>query len=477
MPINVDVCIVGGGLSGLVAARDLCRDGRVGSIAVLEGRTRLGGRLRTERTSLGKHIDLGGTWVGPQQRFVLALLESLGVPTYEQWTQGYNELESGPEAKLSKYNGTIPRVNPITLLDVHFLLRRLDKLATRVIGPGRDAATENRWDGMSLGEFAKHHCMTAQARSLMAIAVRMILGVEPEQVTLLYFLRYAAAAGGINPLLDAKGGAQDSRIKGGSHAMVEALAAELRASTKVHVEMVMDFGVRHVECTTSSAKDGLITLQGRDDSQQVTARHVIFACAPSALRHIRFTPDVAPLKRDAWRRSSAACYTKAVVEYQRPFWRNNGLSGNVTCEHPSPTRPISGVYDYCDEDGSRPALMVFIVGDPAMALAGMAPAKRQEAVVSHLVRLFGPEATDVAGFTMMDWAHDPDVAGQRFGSGCPVDISAMGYLQVHGPELARPEAEGRVHFAGTETAEHWPGYMDGAVEAGQRAAREVLAKL
>src|SRR5215210_4776189 len=119
--LDVDVAVVGAGLAGLVAARDVDRGGA--SVAVLEARDRVGGRMLNEPLGDGKVIEVGGQWVGPTQDRVLALAAELKIGTYPTHTDGSNVLELN--GKLSRYSGTIPRLGPAVLADIALARRRV----------------------------------------------------------------------------------------------------------------------------------------------------------------------------------------------------------------------------------------------------------------------------------------------------------------------------------------------------------------
>lgn len=137
------------------------------------------------------------------------------IPVYKQYLDGTNIHDDG--ASLSEYVGTIPNISLFSLLDTHMLIRHLDKLAA-TLNDGQPSSSRyaQEWDSMSLYEFGRRNSWTAQAQRLFSTAVRMVLGYETEQVSLLYFLNYVKAAGGTRPLLDSDGGGQDSRIHGGT---------------------------------------------------------------------------------------------------------------------------------------------------------------------------------------------------------------------------------------------------------------------
>jgi monoamine oxidase len=155
---------------------------------------------------------------------------------------------------------------------------------------------------------------------------------------------------------------------------------------------------------------------------------------------------------------------KCVIAYSRPFWREGGLSGEAL----SDAGPLRAVFDDSSHDGAHAALVGFIVGDEARTFHARSREERRVAVIEQLARLFGPDATTPVEYVDHDWI------GETWSRGCYVGIMGQGTLTSYGSALRRPID--RVHFAGTETAEHWAGYFDGAIEAGERAAREVLAQ-
>jgi monoamine oxidase len=151
--------------------------------------------------------------------------------------------------------------------------------------------------------------------------------------------------------------------------------------------------------------------------------------------------------------------------YQRPFWRARGLTGSAVATG----FPVSVVFDDSPPGGRPGVLFAFVGGDNARRYATLAPAARRRAVLEQFAGLFGSEAKRADQFLETSWSQ------QEWTRGCPVGIPAVGSLVGYGPHLRRPV--GRLHWAGTETAGYWNGYMDGAVSSGQRAASEVQAGL
>ena len=156
---------------------------------------------------------------------------------------------------------------------------------------------------------------------------------------------------------------------------------------------------------------------------------------------------------------------KVSAVYRRPFWRAAGLTGQVV----SDTGPGRTTFDTSPADGSLGVLLAFVGGDDARAWQGRPAAALFSAVVRNFERYFGPGARHPIGQAIMAWPLDP------WALGGPTAYAPPGLLTDYGRALTRPD--GRVHWAGTETATYWRGYMDGAVRSGERAAQEVIERL
>jgi monoamine oxidase len=114
-------------------------------------------------------------------------------------------------------------------------------------------------------------------------------------------------------------------------------------------------------------------------------------------------------------------------------------------------------------------LFGFVGGDQARAYAQLSPADRRSRVLKEFAAMFGPQALSARDYFDTAWTEE------EWSRGGPVGIAGPGLLTACGPALREPV--GPIHWAGTETADYWNGYMDGAVRSGLRAATEVLAEI
>jgi monoamine oxidase len=152
---------------------------------------------------------------------------------------------------------------------------------------------------------------------------------------------------------------------------------------------------------------------------------------------------------------------KCIASYDRPFWRDAGYSGEAL----STTGAIRATFDDCNATGDHAALVGFIVGEAAKNLRDVPEDQRKQLVLGELARMHGPAAATPIAYADKDWQLEDHTGG------CYVGLLAPGVLSAASCSLRT--SFGRVLFAGTETAVHHVGYLEGAIESGQRVAIEV----
>ncbi len=443
-----DVIVIGAGLSGLMAARRLEEAGR--SVLVLEARDRVGGRTLT-RTLDGKPVDLGGQWVGPTQDHVLALARELGIGTYDQYERGRRVMELG--GRRSTYRGLLPWIGARGLAELALKVVQLEWHARRIpLEAPAGIADARTLDESTVAAWLDRHVRGERVRSVLEIATQMVFAGEPDQLSLLFFLFYLRSGGGFIRLTSVGGGAQAQRLSGGAQSLSRGMAGELRRGVELECPAL---AVLH------EGEGVRVHAQGRS----FEARHAIMAVPPALSTRIDLGSARTPKRRIAEEGMPMGSVVKCIVAYPRPFWREAGLSG----ESVSDGRPIRATFDGCAPDGSFHGLVAFVIAGAASEFGALPPEERKRRVVEHLVRLFGPKAAEPSGYLDQDWSQE------TYSGGCYVGLMKPGVMTRVGNALREPA--GRIHFAGTETAQRWCGYFDGALEAGQRVASEVLAAL
>jgi monoamine oxidase len=186
---------------------------------------------------------------------------------------------------------------------------------------------------------------------------------------------------------------------------------------------------------------------------------------PTLAGRISYEPALPGWRDQLTQRAPMGSVIKCQVIYDEPFWRAEGLSGQATGDGEGSRI----VFDNSPPDGSPGILLAFLDGDEARRLGRVSERDRRRAVVDSLARYFGPKAAKPSGYLELDWQQE------RWSGGCYGTLFGPNAWTRYGQALRDPV--GPIHWAGTETATIWAGYMDGAVQSGQRAAAEVLSRL
>ena len=159
---HADVGIIGAGLAGLMAARELVAAGV--SVCVLEARDRVGGRTWTRPASDGTLLDVGGQWIGPTQQRMNRLVAELGIETFKTWDTGDNVQYRGGERYT--YSGAIPTTDPLVAGDVMEALLTLNMMAMRVpLETPWTASDAAAWDSQTVATWIDANVSAPGART------------------------------------------------------------------------------------------------------------------------------------------------------------------------------------------------------------------------------------------------------------------------------------------------------------------------
>ena len=447
---EADLVVVGAGLAGLTAAREAVAAGA--SVVVIEARDRVGGRVLNHDIGGGAVVELGGQWIGPTQDRLASLADELGVETFPTHDEGENVIEYS--GSLRRYSGTIPRINPLVLLDVQRAQRKLNRLARRVPLEAPWRATDaKRLDAQTAATWMRRNLATRPGRALLELGIEAVWAAEPEDLSLLHLLFYIHSAGGLEILFDTEGGAQQDRFVGGSQLVALRMAERLGAE-----RLELGAPVRRIEHGADGVTvhaDGAVARGGR----------AIVALAPPLAGRIAYDPPLPGYRDQLTQRMPLGTVGKCMAIFDEPFWRAEGLSGQGT----SDTGPVKLTYDNSPPNGSPGVLLGFLEGRHARDLGRLAADERRAAVLDCFARLFGPRAARPDAYVERLWAEEEWTRGCY---GCHMPTGAW---TSYGPALREPI--GPLHWAGAECATVWNGYMDGAVRSGQHTAREVLERL
>jgi monoamine oxidase len=446
---RVDVVVIGAGLAGLTAATDLDRAGH--SVAVLEARDRVGGRTLNHPIGRGKEIEVGGEWVGPGQDRILARARAHGIKTFKTFTRGAQVLDYA--GKVSQFTGLIPPLPEPDATDFGQLLSKIVALQNTVpLDKPWTAPNAAALDAQTLETWKLANSSTPGARFVFDLATKAILAAEPRDVSLLHAMFYYHSGNGVLNLASTSGGAQDSRFVGGSQ-LVSILMAQ-RLGDRVFLRSP----VRRI------AHDGRGATVDTDEGTW-RARRVIVAMAPMLAGRIDYEPALPALRDGLTQRMPQGSVIKYQAVYPTPFWRAQGLNGYANSDR----HPVSVTFDNSPPNGRPGVLLGFVEGADARRLWRQSAAGRRRAVLGSFQRLFGTRAGHPTTLIERNWSADP------WTRGCYAGYMPPGVWTDFGPALREPI--GPLHWAGTETAETFNGYMDGAVRSGERAAAEVAHRL
>ncbi|XP_071131291.1 probable flavin-containing monoamine oxidase A isoform X1 [Mytilus edulis] len=464
MTIDVDVLIVGGGISGLTAAYTISKRDPSLTYVVLEAKDRVGGRTFSVplKTGTGTDIfDLGGQWVGTSQIDVMDLLKELGIDTYSQYIKGRKFMQVDGH-KISSYTSSIPSLSFFSLIDLDMSIKKMDKMAKLVnIQDPYKSPQAKKWDAMTVETFVSQNVWTQAAKDCLVSATRCMMGVELSQISVLYFLSYVNAAGSLQKLIEAtENCGQEFKIKGGAQQISKQLVSKLAKDT---------VKLSHPVLSIEQTKDYVIvkTLNGTE----FKCKSVIMATPPNMTNKINFKPNLPAPKKEIMNRMPVGLLNKVIITYEKSFWREAGCSGEiVTIGGPSTAEgcdegPLCIVYDATSSNNNA-ALVAFIGGKQAVQWQLQPEADRQSAVLKSLSSFFGDSVWNYKDYREQDWGLEP------YSEGSPVCCAAPGAMPYFVTGLRH--SFDRIYFAGTESATRWCGFMNGAVQAGKRAAFEVI---
>lgn len=443
---NADVIVVGAGVSGLVATWRLVREGV--DAVLLEAKDRVGGRI-SSGTFNGESYDLGARWIRSTATQTHQLAHELGIQLIPQYHTGESVINLGKTQKRFRHRD--PLFAPHVSLSYHGIIRKLNALANEL--QQRSAKSTARipaLDAVSFGEWLQQHCGNRMMRMLFTTLTQIHFTAEPSEISFVYVLDQVQAFRGAQHVFPLRPAHNQERIPGGMQRLVERLAQQLRPQINTDTPVL---AIRQDEESVSAYSRG----------SSFRARYAIVATPPTVAAQIYHEPALPPHRDALNQRVIMGRAITAVLCYDYPFWRENKQSGFML----SNGGPACMVHDVSPTTSSEGALACLIVGDNASHWGAQPRGERLKTLVAQLTTWFGDETMAYRGMIERDWN------GERWSRGTVgfMPPGSAGFIHA----LNTPV--GRLHWAGSETASDWTGSIEGAVEAGERTAAEVISQL
>jgi len=441
------VVVVGAGLAGLRAAEVLRKAGA--PVVVLEARSRPGGRVYTIRTPFaeGLYAEAGAIRIPPLHETVVQLAKDYGlnlVP-FESFNGSALVTIGSVTAKipdeLKRATATLTLKPDEDGQTQAALLKRYVTDLPADIGELKPAADAyERWrsyDQVTWPDWLRSRGASDDAVRLMTV------GGDSRELSALYVLRQFALLQDVN---------QFYKIHGGMDQLPRAMARSLGAIVRYNAALV---GI--------DQSDGAARLEyvERGRKKAVRASRVILTVPFAALRTIDIRPRFSEQKARAIAELPYFPATRLLFQCRTSFWQQQGLSG--TARSDAPAEMWDCTYDL---EGTRGILGATVGGEIGRKVAEMSRARAMAYGLDVVGRTFPAVRTSFQTASVYRWVRDA-WAGGAFAVFHPGQMSTLM------PEMAKPE--GRVHFAGEHTST-WMGWMQGAIESGERAAAEVLER-
>ncbi|MDI9930254.1 NAD(P)/FAD-dependent oxidoreductase [Rhodococcus sp. IEGM 1354] len=448
--LDRDVAIVGAGPSGLAAATELRKAGL--SVAVLEARDRVGGRTWTN-TIDGASLEIGGQWVSPDQESLIALIDELGLETFDRYREG-ESVYICAAGERTRYSGDSFPVDETTEKEMDRLVALLDDLAAQV-GPEEPWAhpLARELDTISFEQWLIRESDDAEARGNIGMFIAGGMLTKPAHAfSALQAVLMAASAGSFSHLVD-ENFIIDKRVVGGMQQVSIRMAAALGD------DVVLDAPVRTVRWNS----DGATVFA--DGDIEIHAKRVVLAVPPNLYSRISYDPPLPRRQHQMHQHQSLGLVIKVHAVYDTPFWREDGLSGTGF----GTSEIVQEVYDNTNHQDSRGTLVGFVSDAKADAMFELDEQERRAKILESIAHYLGPKATEPVVYYESDWGAEEWTRGAYAAS------FDLGGLHRYGKDSRTPV--GPIHFSCSDIAAEGYQHVDGAIRMGHRTAADIVSRI
>lgn len=457
-PSDVDVVVVGAGLSGLTAARQLRKKGL--KVHILEARARTGGRMIRQTTRTGAVIDLGGQWGGETHHRFETLVNELGIERFPSYYDGQGVLVWDGQrvvADLAK-----KPANSVLLFEGDQIQQPADQVARakaamqafREIAQSVDPARP--WTAPNAAELdhttIRSWCEKNSDSRLSDFELEWLSvvggsgGFDPWDASILHLAWTQSVA----PQDEAP---ESWLLKGAAGQVAERLTTELKPFISLNAP------VHRIEQNDR----GVNISYGQGTT--IKAKAAIVAIPPPLRQRITFTPDLPAETRSFLQRSPMGSMIKVFAIYKRAFWRDKNLNGFGVGN----LKTLELTADSSLPSGTPGILASFVTASAAVAFQQKSNKEQRRAVLDDLIAYWGPEAGEPEELIIQNWNQE------AWSTGAFTSFVTPGTWTTYGQGWQ--QSHGRVHWAGTEASSRWPGYFEGAIEAGIQASNKASAQI
>lgn len=447
---TTQVLIIGAGFSGIAAAKFLEKE--TIEFKILEARDRVGGRVYTKRFDNDFYLDYGGQWIGSTQDRMYELVKEYGLKTFDTYNEGKNVIDLNQKVKT--YKGLIPNTDIFSLLNMEFVIRKLENLAKKInLEHPHLHPKAKQFDQMTLEDFVLKYCKTKNARKILRAGLETVFACELSEISLLHALFYFKSGSSLESLLSIDNGAQQERVVGGMQLLAEKMIAPFKDKLFLN----------HAVLKIKKEGDSFVV---NTSQKQFKAKYIISAIPPHLLSEVELPPDFSEEKKTLLKSLPMGLVAKCFAVYKTPFWRKNGYSGQAVSDE---NTPFQTVFDASPKDGSKGVLLAFCIANRHKYFFDLDELSRKKKALEIFSNYFGEEAKDPEFY--IDYSMKDDV----WSGGCYAAFYPPKVRTKYQNLLSKPE--GNIYFAGTESSAVWCGYIEGAVRSGERAAKEIKEAL